>query len=67
VGAPNATFADWYDYDQATMIPTPKNVTYVVRGGTGKKYKVGIKAYDGKADGTTGGSTGFFLLQVTAL
>ena len=29
------TFSDWYDYDQVTHIPSPKDVTYVVRGGTG--------------------------------
>src|SRR4051812_19630201 len=33
-GAPATTFADWYDYDQTTNIPTPKpGVSYVVRGG----------------------------------
>jgi hypothetical protein len=61
------TFDDWYDYDQVTHIPTPKDVTYVVRGGTGKKYKVGIKAYDGAPDGGKGTATGYFVLQVTAL
>lgn len=66
--APNTTFADWYDYDQATNIPTPKpNVTFVVTGGTGKKYKVGIKAYDALPDGGSRNntSTGFYLLEVT--
>lgn len=66
-GAPDTTFSDWYDYDQATNVPTPRDVTYVVRGGTGKKYKVGIKSYEGTATGGKGTSTGFFLLQVTAL
>jgi hypothetical protein len=69
VGGPLTTFSDWYAYDQATNIPTPKDVTYVVRGAQGKTYKVGIKAYDGLPDG--GGrnnqSTGFYILQVTAL
>lgn len=67
-GAPSTTFSDWYDYDQATNIPTPKpNVTYVVSGGTGKKYKVGIKAYDALPDGGSRNntSTGFYLLEVT--
>lgn len=63
----NTTFADWYDYDQTTHIPTPKDVTYVVAGGTGKKYKVAIKSYSGLADGGTGMATGFYLLQVSAL
>ncbi|HSO31335.1 MAG TPA: HmuY family protein [Labilithrix sp.] len=66
--APLTTFSDWYDYDDATMIPSPKaNVTYVVRGGTGRLYKVAIKAYDALPDGGSRNnmSTGFFLLEVT--
>jgi hypothetical protein len=63
----STTFSDWYDYDQVTHIPTPKDVTYVVQGGTGKKYKVAITAYDGLADGGMGMATGFYLLKVTAL
>lgn len=66
-GAPDTTFSDWYDYDQVTNVPTPKNVTYVVVGGTGKKYKVGIKSYSGAPDGGTGTTTGAFVLEVTAL
>ncbi|MEA2753550.1 MAG: hypothetical protein QOI41_7693 [Myxococcales bacterium] len=61
------TFSDWYDYDQVTHIPTPKDVTYVVRGGTGTKYKVAIKAYDGSPDGGKGAATGFYILEVSAL
>lgn len=65
--APATTFSDWYDYDMATMVPSPKNATFVVRGAAGKKYKVGIKSYQGAADGGTGQATGFYVLQVTAL
>jgi hypothetical protein len=67
-GAPATTFADWYDYDQTTNIPTPNpDVSYVVRGGTGKIFKVGIKAYDALPDGGSRNntSTGFYLLEVT--
>ena len=63
----STTFSDWYDYDQVTHIPTPKDVTYVVAGGTGKKYKVAITAYDGLPDGGMGMATAFYLLKVTAL
>ena len=66
--APATTFSDWYDYDEATMIPTPKTgVSYAVRGATGRLYKVGIKAYDALPDGGSRNnmSTGFFLLEVT--
>jgi HmuY protein len=67
-GAPLTTFSDWYDYDDATMIPSPKaNLTYVVRGGTGRLYKVAITSYDATPDGGSRNnvSTGFFLLEVT--
>jgi hypothetical protein len=60
----------WYDYEQTATIPvTPKpNVTYVVTGGTGKKYKVAIQSYKGKPDGTeTAPSGGYFLLRVAPL
>lgn len=72
-GAPYTTFSmpdpyGWYDYDQATMIPTARtDVTYIVKGGTGKRYKVGILSYTGTADGGTGTTTGAFLVQVSAL
>lgn len=66
-GAPSTTFSDWYEYDQVTHIPTPKDVTYVVRGGSGKKYKVGIKSYSGAPDGGTSSKTAAYVLQVTAL
>lgn len=66
--APLTTFSSWYDYDEKTNIPSPKpNVTYVVRGGTGRMYKVGIKSYDALPDGGSRNnvSTGFYLLEVT--
>lgn len=69
IGAPATTFSDWYDYDQASNVPTPKPVTYVVKGASGKRFKVGIKAYDALPDGGSrnNASTGFFLLQVSEL
>lgn len=68
IGGPLSPFSDWYDYDQATNIPTPKpDVTYVVRGGTGKLFKVAITSYTGLPDGGMGSTTGFFLLEVAAL
>jgi hypothetical protein len=63
----STTFSDWYDYDQVTHIPSPKDVTYVVQGGTGKKYKVAITSYSGLADGGTGMATAFYILKVSAL
>lgn len=72
-GSPFTTFSlpepyGWYDYDQATMIPTARtDVTYIVKGGTGKRYKVGITSYVGKEDGTEGTTTGAFLIKVAPL
>jgi hypothetical protein len=63
----STTFSDWYDYDQATHIPAPKDVTYVVRGGTGKKYKLAITSYNGLPDGGTGQGYAFYILKVSAL
>lgn len=60
---------DWYTYDEANngVAPVP-DVTYVVAGGTGKKYKVAIESYNGKPDGTTTApSGGFFLLRIAPL
>lgn len=59
---------DWYDYEQATMKVTPKDVTFVVVGGTGKRYKVGITSFTGKPDGsTTAPAGGYFLMKVAPL
>ncbi len=67
IGQLQTTFSGWYDYEESKNIPTPKpNVTYVVRGGTGRQYKVAIKAYDALPDGGSrnNASTGFYLLEV---
>lgn len=75
LGGPFTSFSNpppfgWYDYDDATMIPTPRpGVTYLVKGGTGKLYKLAIRAYDALPDGGTRNnmSTGFFILEVAPL
>lgn len=60
---------DWYTYDEANNGVTPvTGITYVVSGGTGKKYKVAIESYTGKPDGTTTSpSGGYFLLRIAPL
>ena len=60
---------DWYTYDETNNGVTPvPGITYVVAGGTGKKYKVAIESFTGKPDGTTTSpSGGFFLLRVAPL
>lgn len=63
------TFSGWYDYDDATHIPTPfLDRSIVVKSADGTLYAVGILAYQGKSDGaTTGGKTGEYVLQVKKL
>ncbi|MFO0662629.1 MAG: HmuY family protein [Polyangiaceae bacterium] len=68
IGNPATTFADWYDYNEQTHVLTPFKHVYLVRGGTGKLYKVQIMSFYTNPDGsiaTEGG--GRFLLKVAAL
>ena len=68
VGDVLTTMSNWYDYDQATNILTPKpTTTFIVRGGTGKLYKLGIVTYYGEPDGGTGMAGGYYVLQIGAL
>lgn len=67
IGAPLTTFSDWYNYDQSTNIPSPRDITYVVVGGTGQRYKVGIDSYSAADDGGVGKTTGYYLLSVAPL
>lgn len=67
VGSPLTTFSAWYAYDLATNTPTPRDITYVVVGGTGKRYKVAITSYSALPDGGAGQATGAFLLKVAPL
>lgn len=61
------SFDDWYDYDMATNKLTPFDGTYVVRGGTGKLYKVRIVTYYANPDGSVGEVSGRFVLRVAPL
>jgi hypothetical protein len=62
------TMSNWYNYDQQTNILTPvPNTTYVIRGGTGKLYKMAILSYYGEPDGGMQTLGGYYLLQVGAL
>ena len=68
-GYPQTTFSTWYNYDQATNIPTPKNATYIVKGASGKRYKLAIETFTAYPDGGTraANATGYFLFKVAAL
>lgn len=61
------TFDDWYDYNMDTHQLSPADIVYVVRGGTGKLFKVRILSFNANPDGTDGQTTGRFVLRVTSL
>jgi hypothetical protein len=61
------TFSTWYDYNLQNNTLSPKATTYVVKGGTGKTYKVGIQSYYGLPDGGTGTAGALYLVKVAAL
>jgi hypothetical protein len=61
------SFDAWYDYDMATNRPSPANGTYLVRGATGKLFKIRILDYYATPDGGTGEASGRFTLRVTPI
>lgn len=66
--APLTSFSGWYNYDETTHIPSPKPWVWLVKGGTGKLYKVEILSYSGRPDGGLDGeSTARFVLKVGTL
>ncbi len=65
IGSIATTFADWYDYSNTLL--TPKSGTWLVKGGTGKLYKLAILNYYGAADGGTSGSSAQYTLKFKAL
>ena len=68
IGALRTTFADWYGYQIGGNRLSPRGVTYVVRGGTGKRYKLAIQSYYGQADGGTSGAAGaLFVVRVAPI
>lgn len=53
-GAVKTSFSGWYDYRQSDNHLTPFAGTWVVKGATGKLYKLAILTFYAKADGTEG-------------
>lgn len=66
-GSVATTFTGWYDYDLSTNVLTPHPGTFIVRGGDGSLYKVGILDYYADPDGTTGTAGGRYKLEVAPL
>ena len=67
-GAVQTTFSAWYDYNPNTHVLTPAAGTWLVRGATGKLYKLAITTYYANPDGSVGtGGGGTYALKVGAL
>lgn len=66
-GAVLTSFNGWYDYDLSTNLLSPHPGTWVVKGGTGKLYKIAILTYYANTDGTPGMTGGRFTIKVEAL
>lgn len=67
IGSVKTTLSEWYDYDASTHVLTPHPGTFLVRGGTGKLYKVEILSYYATSDGGVGMAGGKLTLKVGAL
>ena len=68
IGEVLTSMSHWYDYDQQTNIVTPRPVTtWLLRGATGKLYKLEIDDYYSAPDGTKGMSGGHFKIRIAAL
>ena len=67
-GAVYTSFASWYSYDDATHVLTPvPETTWLVRGGTGKIYKLRFQSYYSTPTGGTSMAGGGYLVDFEAL
>jgi hypothetical protein len=67
VGSVMTTFSNWYNYDLNNNTLSPMATTFVVKGGTGKLYKLAIQNYYGQPDGGMGMAGALYLVKVAAL
>lgn len=67
IGALKTRFASWYGYEIGGNRLSPRTVTYVVRGGTGKRYKLAFETYYGQADGGSGEAGALYVARVAPL
>lgn len=66
-GAAKTSFDGWYDYNQSNNQLTPKTGTWLVKGGTGKLFKLEIRSYYATPDGGVGQAGGRYTLRIGAL
>lgn len=55
-GTPSTAFGEWYDYDDATHVLSPKAEVYVVRTRSGELIKMSIENYYGDESDPTRGA-----------
>jgi hypothetical protein len=67
IGAVKTSFSSWYDYELGSNHLTPRSGTYLVQGGSGKRYKLAIETYYGLLDGGTGAAGALYVVTVASL
>ncbi|MEI9939165.1 MAG: HmuY family protein [Pseudomonadota bacterium] len=65
-GAASTSFSSWYDYDETTHVLSPVTGTWLVRGATGKFFKLRFESYYATPNGGTGSAGGAYLLEIGA-
>ena len=66
-GAAATSFSTWYNYDEATHEVSPAPGTWLVRGATGKLFKLAVQSYYATPSGGIGSAGGAYLLKIGAL
>lgn len=66
-GAASTSFSAWYNYDAAAHVLSPVSGTWLVRGATGKLFKLRVKSYYATPSGGMGNESGAYLLEIGAL
>lgn len=61
------SFDGWYDYAQSGNRLSPRAGTWIVKGGSGKVYKLRVLSYYANPDGTTGDVSARYTLEVAPL
>jgi hypothetical protein len=64
IGSVRTSLSSWYDYDQSTSYVSARAGTFLVKGAKGDLYKVQMKEYYANPDGTTGKTSGRFIVEV---
>ncbi len=66
-GAASTSFSTWYNYDDQTHVLSPVAGTWLVRGATGKFFKLSFESYYATPSGGTSTAGGAYLLKIAGL